>query len=196
MKLRHGFKAEAERLALETREELGLTAFDRLDPQRLAENLAIPVYSLADLRAWGVRDQSIRHLATSAPEEFSAMTIFNGTSRLIVENPAHATSRRSNSLCHELAHTLLEHEPHDVRDESGARVWSADMEGEADWLAGELLIPRTAVLQLVRDSVSIEEATARYGVSGALVQWRFNHSGARKQVERERNWRRRKSRAS
>ncbi|MDQ4125724.1 MAG: ImmA/IrrE family metallo-endopeptidase [Actinomycetota bacterium] len=185
MKLRRGFKADAERLGLEVRAELGLTAFDRLDPRKLAEHLAIPVYSLRDVEEWGGVEKSARHLMSTGGE-FSAMTLFFGSFRLIIENPAHSASRRSNSMCHELSHTLAEHAPQPVRAKSGARVWTPEMEAEADWLAGELLIPRAGALQLARDSVPAEIAAERFGVSPALASWRLNHSGARTQAERER----------
>ena len=186
MKLRHGFKAEAERIALEVREELDLDATEPLDPSKLAAHLAIPVVCLEDMASWGVNPRSIRRLGVEAPEEFSACTIFCGTRRLIIENRAHAATRRSNSLCHELAHAILEHEPAPVRDASGTRVWNAEMESEADWLSGVLLVPRRAALRLARQSVPVELGAATYGVSPALLEWRLNHSGVRTQVSRER----------
>lgn len=43
MAYRYGFKAEAERLALEVRRELGLGTYAGLNPWTLADHLGIPV---------------------------------------------------------------------------------------------------------------------------------------------------------
>ena len=56
---------------------------------------------------------------------------------------------------------------------------------EADWLAAELLVSRVAVLSLVRPDVAVEDAARRFGVSVELMRWRFNTSGAVKQVNRK-----------
>lgn len=187
MTLRHGFKAEAKRIADETRAELGLTPLEPLDPWALADNLAIPVHGLEEVATWGRPKDSISHLMGSAASEFSAITVFHGPFRRIIENSAHSVARRKNSVCHEIAHALLEHVPHALRLEDGTRSWTRDMEAEADWLAAELLVPRAAVVSLARHSVPLEEAAHRYGVSVDLMRWRFNSSGAVKQVARERN---------
>jgi hypothetical protein len=74
MAYRHGFKAEAERLALDIRQELGLSPYARLDPLMLAEHLAISVTSLSDL-ASGRGDPDLSAAvgyATPAPRPGSA----------------------------------------------------------------------------------------------------------------------------
>src|SRR4051812_28695557 len=109
--LRRGFKARAEKIAAETRGELGLSSLDRFEPRVLAEHLAIPVVSLPALALFGASAEAIQHFMQTAPGDFSAMTIVDGHYRLIVENPRHSHARRSSSLSHELSHILLEHEP-------------------------------------------------------------------------------------
>lgn len=141
--LRHGFKAEAERIALATRAELGLSARDRLDALLLAEHLAIPVVSLRDLQAGGARAESVACLL-STDAGFSALTVCCGTRRLVVYNPAHPPGRRANSVAHELSHVILEHPPEPMIGLGGCRRWNVRMEAEADWLASTLLVPRDA----------------------------------------------------
>jgi hypothetical protein len=186
---RRGFKAQAERLALEVRAELGLGSREPLDPMALADHLGIPVVGLMDLG--GAREESIGHLIHVAPEDFSAMTVFFGPARVIVYNPAHSAARRSNSLTHELSHVLLEHEPDRVFSIGGCRRWSAEDEAEADWLSGVLLVPRQAALSVARAGTPVFVAAIHFGVSADLRTWRLNHTGARKQAERERMLRRR-----
>ena len=101
--LRHGFKSEAERLALDIRRELALGPFDLLEPKMLADHLGIPVVSLQSLRRHGASQDSITHLTSSGLADFSAMTVVLGTFRLIVENPVHSNGRRANSAVHELS---------------------------------------------------------------------------------------------
>lgn len=186
MTFRRGFKADAKRIADETRAELGLGSSEPLDPWALAKHLAIPVYGLEEVATWECPQASIAALTGDFASEFSAITVFRGSFRIVIENSTHSDARRTNSVCHEVAHALLEHEPKVLRNNDGARSWTPEMESEADWLAAELLVPRAAVLNLARDSVPIDDAALRYGVSVELMRWRLNSTGATKQVARER----------
>lgn len=185
-KFRRGFKTQAEQLARETRAELGLGLHDRLDPRRLAEHLAIEVVSLSSMRRLGARDESVSHfLQGSGRTDFSAATVFVGTVRVIVENDGHADARRANSVAHELSHVLLEHEPHSVTGNDGTRRWLPQMEDEADWVAGTLLVPREAALAIARNGTPVVQAASLFGVSTELLTWRLNHTGATIQARRE-----------
>lgn len=181
---RRGFKAEAERLSLELRTELGLSPTDRLDPFILAEHLAIPIKGLRTLRTAGVSADAINHFGHRARDVLSAMTLVKGSRRLIVVNDAHAATRQASSLAHELSHVVLEHEPHRLLIQNGCRVWNDEMEKEADWLGGTILVPREAALLMARGGVSITEAAARYGVSEVMMSWRIQHTGAAIQARR------------
>lgn len=179
---RHGFKAECERLSLELRGELGLSASDRLEPTRLAEELAIPVVSLLDLGE-GARGAAVQ-LVSEDPGCFSAATIFCGPKRMIVYNPSHPPGRHANSVAHELSHVILEHEPGPVREAGGERRWLASQEAEADWLAGALLAPREGVLAVMYQLGDTGAAARHFGISTQLMTWRLNHTGAAVQMKR------------
>jgi Zn-dependent peptidase ImmA (M78 family) len=187
-----GFKASAERLAAEVRIELDLSATDPLDPQQLADHLGIPVLSLAQLEQSGAARASLQHFLGRAASELSALTVCRGSAKLIVVNPRHAATRRSSSLAHELSHVLLEHEPGPVLGFGGCRRWSQQHENEADWLAGVLLVPRAAALEILRSGRSLSDACELMGVSAALMRWRVNSSGAKLQWERTQGDSRRK----
>lgn len=175
---RHGFKADAERFALELREELGLGAFGRLEPGALAEHLAIPVRTLHDLAH--VAREEVRHLVGRGRSAFSAVTIHVGpTRRVIVTNPAHAVTRQMSTLCHELSHVVLEHEAEAPLNVNGGRAWNGVQEREADWLAGCLLIPHSAAHAAARKGHSDDDVAQAFGVSRALAKWRMNSTGAR-----------------
>lgn len=173
-RLKHGFKARAERLAVEVRAELGLDAISPLDPADLAELYGIPVLGTASLDA---PEQAVEYFTGEREDEFSALTVFNGTRRLIVLNDRHSDGRLANSLAHELAHLLLEHDPKPVVHSDGSRTWSDVAEAQADELGAQLLLPRETAKQLAFDGIEAEVVADRYGVSVAFARWRLSVSG-------------------
>jgi len=187
---RYGFKKEAEVLAREVRRAMGLECTQPLDPRSLANHVGVPVFELDDLVAAGMREDSLRHLLGRGRSEFSAALFQRNGTRLIVANPVHSPGRQASNIVHEVSHLLLDHQPSGAVIEAGCRRWNAIMEREADWQAGELLVPRQGALEVARSGVDVRSAAHHYGVSEAMMNWRLNHSGARKQAERERASRR------
>lgn len=183
---RRGFKKQAEDLAIAVRRGMGLGWRDRLDPRALAEHVGVPVYELNELSAMGMPEDSLSHLLGRGKTEFSAALFQRNGKRLIVANPVHSRGRQASNIVHEVAHLLLEHEPAEAVIEAGCRRWDATMEREADWLAGELLVPRQAALDIARRGVDVGASAQHLGVSVAMMNWRLNHCGARKQAARER----------
>ena len=180
-RFRRGFKTDAERSSVSIRAELGLKAADCLDCAALAAHLAIPVISLHDLRQHGADGQSILRLMGDR-SGFSALTICEGTRRLIVFNPRHPTTRQANSLAHELSHVLLEHPPAPAFGEGGCRNWDRQLEDEADWQAAALLVPRDGAFLWLRGGGSLSDGAAHFGVSLALFRWRVNQTGVVRQL--------------
>lgn len=184
MGFRRGFKSEAHAIAVEVRAELGLGPLDQLDPWRLAAHLEIPVVKLSDFSRETA--SGVYYFSSVEPDSFSAMTVFDGTRRMIVHNDAHATSRQANDVAHELAHGLLLHPPIPALDQRGCRSWNQDIEDEADFLAGALLVTQEAALRIVGDRIALKVAASRYGVSTSMIRYRLNVTGARKRVARMR----------
>lgn len=184
--MRRGFKAFAEALALQTREQLGLTYNERLDPRKLAAYLRVRIVELSALTQAGASPGSISHLTDVDRGAFSAATVVSGRRRLIVYNSVHSSRRIANSLAHEVSHLLLDHAPGLAVTTLGCRLWNAEQEEEADHLGGCLLVPRQAALECCRARLSLPSAAARFGVSVDLMRWRMNHSGATRQAEAER----------
>jgi Zn-dependent peptidase ImmA (M78 family) len=181
-----GFPAECERHALEVRADLGIEAEERLDPQALADHLAIPIHSMGDLEAHC--PDSVSQLRDRDRGCFSALTLFSGTKRLIIYNPAHAPGRQANSIAHEFGHVLLEHPPAPVRDADGHRHWSGQHEREADLMAATLLVPRSGILPVMyRLGGDVSAAATHFGVSRQLMTWRFKKTGVERQMQRAAN---------
>jgi Zn-dependent peptidase ImmA (M78 family) len=185
--MRRGFKTDARDLAREMRAELELTAFDPLDPWALAEHLAIPVWRLSDYQA--AIPEAARLLAGAEQGAFSAMVAFVGHHRVVIHNDAHAITRQRADIAHELAHAILLHEPHVVRD-GKAPGFDQAQEDEAGWLGGVLLVTEEACLAACRRNMAIGDAATSMGVSEDLMRWRINATGARKRVARARDARR------
>lgn len=181
MAFRRGFKAEAERLALEVRGELGIGAYARLDPLGLAEHLAIPVMTLSQLTSIGVTpglEAAVDVLHGAESQAMSAVTVFFGSERAIVHNDAHSPGRQASNVTHELSHGLLLHPSAPVLDHRGCRNWNPDVEDEANYLAGALLIPSKAAWGLAKRRKSFDQAATDYGCSVEMVRWRVNITGA------------------
>ncbi len=180
---RRGFKSGAERIAIELRQELGLQLEQRLDAGVLAKHLCVPVLSLHDVAH--LAREEVRHFLGRGRNAFSAVTIHvSRFKRVIVTNPAHATTRQMNTLCHELSHIVLEHEAEVPLNIAGGRDWNGAQEREADWLASCLLIPHEAAHAAARAGHSDDDVASTFGVSRALATWRMRMTGARIRAQR------------
>jgi Zn-dependent peptidase ImmA (M78 family) len=113
---------------------------------------------------------------------FSALTICEGTRKLIVYNPRHPPTRRANSVVHEVSHVVLEHPPAPALGEGGCRYWDSRLEGEADWQAAALLVPRDGAFAWLQAGNGLSDGANNFGVSLALFRWRVNHTGVAKQL--------------
>ena len=127
---------------------------------------------------------AVRYLMRTAPEVFSAATLFSGYRRLIVYNDAHHRRRQAADLAHEISHGLLGHPPSPILDDAGCRQFNRAHEEEANWLGPALLISEEAALHMVTQRMPIEVAISTYGVSRDLIAMRIGVTGAQRRVER------------
>lgn len=181
MKLRRGFKTEANQYAREFREELELAHHAPLCPWKLAEHLAIPVFRLTTLR----RDapEEVAFLLNDGKEFFSAVTIFHGLRRSILHNDKNAPTRQASDISHEIAHAVLGHPPTAPFNEVGCRNINREIEDEAAWLGAALLISEEAAISIVRSQMTMHDASRTYGASPALLKMRINVTGARRRAK-------------
>jgi Zn-dependent peptidase ImmA (M78 family) len=182
--VKRGFKAQAERIATEIRDELDLSVDARLEPLDLAEHLAIPVFSLSQASRTTPRNSFSHYFAVTDPDSFSAITIFHGYQRVIVHNETHHPNRQASNIAHEVSHSLLEHEPAPVLSATGQRYWDAEVEQEATWLGAALLIPRAGALSMAKRDWTVQDIAVHYGVSESLCRWRIGQTGIASQVDR------------
>ena len=185
MAYRWGFKTEANDIAREIRKELGLGPLAPLDPRVLAECLDIPVLGLSEFVAVA---PSVAYLRDVEPEAFSAVTVFSGRHRTIVHNDTHVEVRQNSNIAHELAHGLLQHSATPALDDKGCRNWDQNIEDEAQWLAGAVLVTEDAALHIARQGMSRAEAAERFQVSEQMIQFRLNATGAVRRAARARRY--------
>jgi Zn-dependent peptidase ImmA (M78 family) len=172
-------KKHATAVAYDMRAELGLSPFERLDPLVLADYLDIPILQLSAIRA--INADADQFLVTE-PDAFSGLTLFDGPRRLVIHNDAHSKSRQASTICHELAHGLLFHEPGPALDATGCRDWDQVMEDQAQWVAGALLVHELALVAGLRRHRTVSQLARQLGVSEEMVAWRTNMTGARRRA--------------
>jgi hypothetical protein len=178
--VRRGFKSDANSIAREVRDELGLGVAAPLDVHALADHLYIKIRPLSSLTSRAPRD--VRYLAGRGREAFSAVTVFRGTRREVWHNDSHAPGRQASNIAHELGHAILLH-PAGVVVAAG-RDWDPIQEEEAQWLAGALLVSEEAAVTVARSGRPVADMAAEYGVSERLLNWRLGVTGARIRMQR------------
>lgn len=183
-----GFKTRCENISLQIRKEVGLGKTDPLPIQVLAEHLGVLLLRPTDIE--GLPVETVRLLLGKGKDTWSAVTISRGDFDTIIYNSAHSRARQSSDIMHELAHILLEHKASKIIMSQQVpvmlREYDRNLEEEAAWLAGCLLLPRAATLFIRSNGMSAEEARELYEVSNSLLDYRMNVTGVHYQVSARR----------
>ena len=186
--LRRGFKTWCENAARGYRRELEIDLNGRLDPRLLAEHLGITIWTPFDVPGLDRRDA--QHLTVTGRDEWSAATLRSGLANLIIVNTGHSLERQNNSLAHEIGNIVLEHAPAKMYLTDDGLMMMSEYnpvhEGEANCFAGAVLVPRDALLTLIRRGMNDGEAGTYFGVSPELIQMRRNMTGVDIQESRRR----------
>lgn len=181
-----GFKAWCETIAKQQRQKLGLGPSDPLNPRALALQMGVGVKTVNEIP--GLDPKSLRTLTVEDPDSWSAFTLSFSGRQIIILNPTHRGGRPASDLTHELAHILIGHTPSrvDIAEDKSLilNTYDRKQEDEANWLAGCLLLPRDALMQIRLRRVNVVEAARKYGVSGEMLQFRLNVTGVNYQFQR------------
>jgi len=183
--VRRGFKAQAERLALNIRTDMGLGPAEPVRAVTIAEHLGIEVRPADQLIA-RARLQELQDLQYNA---FSGATFRLPSGRtVVVYNPLNEACRTNSDIAHEISHIILEHPARTVERVGGLNFFTCDAEEEqeANWLAGCLLLPRPLLVKEARTGASAEDLAKRHEVSEQMASWRLNASGVLLQIRRAR----------
>lgn len=185
--MRRGFKAEAKRLSIELRAEIGLKPEDPFDPYMMAELYGIQVHRLSELEC---SDEARSYFMDINPKAISGALIPIGSRLAILDHDGHSVARRRATISHELSHVVLEHQfsTSALLDLDGCRTSDPEQEAEATELSGELLVPFSAALAMARRGYNDTAVSQMMEVSVELARWRMNASGARKIASRSRKY--------
>ncbi len=180
--LKRGFKANAERFALQYRKELKIHACGVLCAFKLAEHLKVPVFKATQFLT--LTDE-IEWLSYNC--EWSALTMpnFEGT-KIILHNPFHSDARQQSDLMHELAHIICEHEHpatlHDNPLPVGMRNYNTEQEEEVKCLGSTLQLATPCLLWANKRNMTNEEIAEHFNASIDMVKYRMNITGIAKRA--------------
>ncbi|MFY0696698.1 MAG: ImmA/IrrE family metallo-endopeptidase [Balneola sp.] len=185
------FRKKAEEISLELREELKVGKNDFLDPYMLAANLEVKIISPQNLE---IPQRILDILLSSCSDEWSGLgTTINGVSKIYL-NTSHVQNRLHSTICHELAHFILEHEPMSVVNYLGIprTRYNEEQEKEADYLGACLQIPEQALFYLCTfKNYTIEMLAKRFQCSIKMARRRYNETGTKRKMEgykKKRGW--------
>lgn len=183
-KLRRGFVSEANRWALDLREELQLRSADPMCPWQLTTHLSVPVYPLKDLPPCPERELLY---GKSKGLGFSAAACFDGFSAFILHNDIHDPKRQASDLAHELGHILLRHPPANPFHPDGIREFSDEHELEAERLGPTLLVSDAAAIDACRlladKRFTLQALSDHWGITEEVIRMRINLSGAKRRLQ-------------
>lgn len=179
MQLERGFKSWTERVALSLRSDLGLPPDGALDPRRLAEHLDVRLATPYEIA--GLSEADLKQLLEIDPWGWSAVSILESESPLVIYNPRHSRARQASDIMHELAHLILDHKPatliHSPDGRFVMRSYNETQENEANWLAWALLLPRDVLMMCKKRALSSTQIAQTYGISEKLVSFRLHVTG-------------------
>ena len=182
MALPRGFKAAANRIAVGLRIQQNLADYAPIDPYALAERVGIAVSPLSAFAE--SRPEAVAQLVGDTAA-FSALLLSDGGGRrTVILNDTHSKGRQNSSIAHEVSHTLLAHPLEVLSVRVDCRDFDGDLEAEANWLAGCILVPNEAAWRIVGSGMDLDSAQKLYGVSRKMLEYRVNVSGARNRLAR------------
>lgn len=176
--LRRGFKAEAERIAIKYREELGIHACAPLCAFDLAKYLKISIHPITDFNI----GEELPETITGNNPEWSALTFATERgNQIIIHNSFHSIARQQSNIMHEIAHILCKHkrsqEKYDFDIPWGMHEYDETQEEEAKCLGATLQLAKPGLLWARNRRMTIEEIATYFNASTEMVQYRRNMIG-------------------
>lgn len=184
--LPRGFKAKAERISVELRNEMCLKPIDPLCGFELAKHLHIPIYSAAEFFA---DSREIGELVgtRSKSKGWSALTMqtLKGNT-IIIHNHLQSDARQQSNIMHELAHIICGHKMEEDEEKKKLpffmRDYNKQQEEEAITLGANLQITRPGLLWALKKRMDESEIALHYNASVDMVRFRIRSTGVKKQL--------------
>jgi hypothetical protein len=183
--LERGFKAWSERTAVAFRKELNISLDSPLPPGLVADYLGVQLWTPHQVP--GMTTELLDQLLQHDPWGWSATSVQTDGHTIVIYNPRHSKGRQVSDITHELAHTILDHQPAalilsaDLED-INMRSFNQKQEDEANCLAWTLLLPREGLMRAKKRRLTVEAIAEQYGVTNSLVTYRINATGVEKQL--------------
>jgi Zn-dependent peptidase ImmA (M78 family) len=183
--MRRGFKAEAERLATQVRDEVGLGPHKPLDIGALVQYVGAQLRMADELTSL----TKLHELEVLQPGAFSACTFDLGPRKVIVVSPLASDERQRSDASHEASHLLLSHSVKEVEQLGSFSFFACDPdeEQEANWLAGCLLLPRELLVRSLKNGLDAAAIAEENTVSLQMANFRLRATGVERQAA---TWRR------
>lgn len=183
---KRGFKAKAEKMSIELREDMKLHPCAPLSAKRLAEHLNVSVYGVSDI-VEDIKDIEIISGRHAANYEFSGVHLINiDGDDIILHNEFHSKGRQESNIMHELAHVICKHgtpkEYLTISIAQGMRYYNEEQEEEAKYLGGCLQISRAGLLWAMKQNLSHQQISDYYTATLDMVKYRMNITGVEKQA--------------
>lgn len=185
MPLVRGFKAEAERRAAAVWQGLETPLTVPIDLRMVAAGVGARVVMADEL----IDMRRLEQLEEIQPFGFSACTFEVDGGHAVILNPLRSSGRQRADCAHELAHLLLRHQMR-VPERVGDYVFftgNVDQEDEANWFAGCLLLPRSAVLKAVYTGMDAPALAEHFETTEEMARFRINATGAAAQAAHRRS---------
>lgn len=186
-----GFKAKAEKIAVNYRKELLIHPCGSLCAFKLAEHLNIPVYEATEFLKL---PKEIARLSGVGEEDcgWSALTmITQAGNTIIIHNPYHSPARQQSNMMHELAHIICKHSidlsKYDMTIPIGMTYFNEIQEEEAKCLGATLQMPRPGLLWAMKRNMDKTNIALHFNASVDMVTYRLNTTGVFKQTRRIQN---------
>lgn len=185
--LKRGFKASAERTAVDYRTKLGVGQTDPLCAFKLSAHLGIPIFTPAN---FSISASDLNNIQGTSSKEsgWSALTMVAGSgNRIIIHNGSHSPARQQSNIMHELAHIICKHEQptpfNHISLPLSMRDYDIKQELEANTLGSTLLLPRPALIWALKGKMSIAEIASHYTASEEMVKFRIKMTGVMRQMQ-------------
>lgn len=165
---------EFERKAIRIRRFAGIRRLEPLDPFALAVKVRIRLASLNQ-----PLPEICRRLICEDADKWSGgvTPMLPDGYRIVILNPMHSQQRQLATLMEEICHILLGHRA-DRLGVGGVkgRDYNVWQEMEAYGVGAAVLVPYLALLESLEEGM-VRTLATRYGVSQALVSYRFRVTG-------------------
>lgn len=170
---KRGFKANAERLAIEYREKLGIKAWEPLCAFKLADFLSIPIYCATE---FGYPE----HILING--EWSALTMpTKSGKKIIIHNKLHSLARQQSDLMHELSHIVCNHNRKNKNIELAYQFemlhYDEIQEEEAKYLGAAFQISKAGLFWSKKRNLTLEEIAKHFNSSVDIARLRMNITG-------------------